>query len=181
MAEHRAAILAYNRDVRTPTALAESARRRGLEITVGDGFQSLEIVDERHRPTVLFALPFLVVGGAERLLSTVARHLSDVGFRVIVVTTLEVSAEFGDSTTWFEEATSEIYHLPRLLRPEYAADFLAYLVGAKQVDVLLIAGSELAYRQLTSLRAKHPRLRVVDLLFNTQGHTGSNRSYAGPH
>ena len=49
LTEHRAAVLAYNRDVRTPTALAESARRRGLEITVEDGFQSLEIVDAGHR------------------------------------------------------------------------------------------------------------------------------------
>jgi glycosyltransferase involved in cell wall biosynthesis len=175
---HRAAVLAYNDDVRTPAALAESARRRGLEMTVQGAFENLEIVEEPHRPTVLFVLPFLLVGGAERLLSAVATYLSNAGFRVVVVSTLYAAPEFGDSTAWFEEATSEIYHLPRLLRRGYAADFLDYVVDTKQVDILFVAGSELAYHQLPGLRARHPRLRVVDMLFNTRGHIKNNRRYA---
>ena len=159
-------------------AVAESARRRGLEVTVEGGFDNLGIVEEPHRPTVLFVLPFLIIGGAERLLSAVAAHLSSAGFRVVVTSTLDVAPEFGDSTSWFEEATSEVYHLPRLLRPEYAADFLDYLVESKRVDILFVAGSEFAYHQLPGLRARHPQLRVVDMLFNTQGHVQNNRTYA---
>ena len=152
LGEHRAAVLAFNDDIHTPRAVAESARRRGLEVTVEGGFDNLEIVEEPHRPTVLFVLPFLIIGGAERLLSAVAAHLSSAGFRVVVTSTLDVAPEFGDSTSWFEEATSEVYHLPRLLRPEYAEDFLDYIVESKRVDVLFVAGSEFAYHQLPGLR-----------------------------
>jgi glycosyltransferase involved in cell wall biosynthesis len=178
MDKHRAAVLAHNADVQTPTAIEDSAQRRGLEITVEGAFENLKVVEERRRPTVLFAAPFLIIGGGERVLSSVATHLSGAGFRVIVVTTVDVPSEFGDSSDWFAQATSELYHLPRLLRPGYAADFLDYLVDTKQVDIFFLAGSELAYRELPALRSRHSGLRVVDLLFNTQGHTQNNRKFA---
>jgi O-antigen biosynthesis protein len=178
MMRQRSAVLAHNADVLTEAALTESKRRNSVAITAEGAFENLKIVEGSHQPTVLFALPFLIIGGAERLLSAVARHLAKVGFRVVVVSTLYVPDEFGDSTSWFEDANAEIYHLPRLLRQEYAEDFLDYLVEAKQVDILFVAGSELAYRRLPGLRQRNPHLRVVDLLFNTQGHVKNNRKYA---
>lgn len=178
IAHQRAAVLAYNADVLSPAAVSESKRRASLEITVQGAFENLRPTDRCRRPTVLFAVPFLIVGGAERLISAVAAHLAQAGFRLVVVSTLYVSPEFGDSTSWFEKATAEIYHLPRLLRREYAPDFLDYLVDTKHVDILFLAGSELAYHELPGLRERHPNLRVVDLLFNTHGHVKNNREYA---
>jgi glycosyltransferase involved in cell wall biosynthesis len=178
MDHQRAAVVAHNADVHTSTALAESAHRRKLEVTAEGAFDNLRIVDDPHRPTILFVAPFLIVGGGERVLSSVANHLSSTGFRVVVATTVDVSPEFGDSSEWFAPATSELYHLPRLLRPGYAADFLDYLVDSKHVDILFLAGSELAYRELPALRGRHPQLRVADLLFNTQVHTPNNRKFA---
>jgi glycosyltransferase involved in cell wall biosynthesis len=172
------AVLAHNADVLTSAAVAESKRRGRLEITVEGAFENLKVDEDIHQPTVLFTLPFLIVGGAERLLSAIATHLAKAGFRVIVVTTLYASPTFGDSTSWFEDATAEIYHLPRLLRPEYAADFLHYVIDTKQVDIVFLAGSELAYEQLPALRERHPQLRVVDMLFNRHGHVDNNRKYA---
>jgi glycosyltransferase involved in cell wall biosynthesis len=178
MKQQRAAVLAHNADVLTPAAFAESKRRGRLEITVEGAFENLKVVDEVHQPTVLFALPFLIIGGAERLLSAIATHLAKAGFRVVVVSTLYASPEFGDSTNWFEDATAEIYQLPRLLRPEYASDYLHYVIGTKQVDIMFLAGSEVAYQQLPALRERHPQLRVVDMLFNRHGHVKNNRKYA---
>jgi glycosyltransferase involved in cell wall biosynthesis len=177
MAAHRAAVVAFNEDVITPDSLAESVRRRDLEITVEGAFDNLRVVESAHRPTVLIALPFMVVGGAERLLSSVAKYLASSGYRVVVVTTVGVDPEFGDTSSWFEEATSEIYHLPQLLRRSYWADFLEYIVQVHDVDAILVAGSEFAYHQLPQLRQRHPDLRVADLLFNTQAHVENNRRY----
>jgi glycosyltransferase involved in cell wall biosynthesis len=178
MKRQKIAVVADNADVLTVEALAESKRRGGLAITAERAFDNLKSTDVSHHPTVLFALPFLIIGGAERLLSGVATHLAQAGFRVVVVTTLYASAEFGDSTSWFEDATAEIYPLPRLLRSEYAADFLEYVVDTKQVDILFNAGSEVTYHELPGLKERHPRLRVVDMLFNTHGHVKNNRRYA---
>jgi O-antigen biosynthesis protein len=179
LAAQRAEVALFNQDVLTPEAFAESARRRDLDIVVDESFDNLTAVEQTHRPTVLFALPFMLIGGGERLLSGVAKHLVDAGYRIVIVTTLNADPEFGDSSSWFEEATSEIYHLPQFLRREYWPDFLEYLVAVKSVDVFWIAGSEFAYGQLPDLRRRHPHLRVADLLFNTEAHVANNRLYAG--
>jgi glycosyltransferase involved in cell wall biosynthesis len=178
MAVHRAAVTAFNEDVVTAEALVKSARRRDLAITIEGAFDNLRFVEQAHRPTILLALPFTLIGGAERLLSSVAKHLADAGYRIVVVTTVDVDPKFGDSSSWFEESTFEIYHLPLLLRPAYWADFLEYTVEVKGVDVVLVAGSEFMYHELPDLRQRHPHLRVADLLFNTQGHVKNNRRYS---
>ena len=174
---HRTAVTAFNEDVLTPEAIAESVRRRDLEIKVEGAFVNLKEVDHKHPPTILLALPFMLIGGAERLLSSVAKHLAVAGYRIVAVTTADVDPELGDSSPWFEEATFEIYHLRRLLRREYWEDFLDYVVEVKRVDVVFVAGSEFVYHYLPELRERHPNVRVVDLLFNTQGHVGNNRRY----
>lgn len=178
MGVHREAATAFNEDILTPEAVAESARRRDLEIMVEGAFDNLRVVEKEHRPTILLALPFTLIGGAERLLSAVAKHLGNVGYRIVVVTTVDADPEFGDSSAWFEEATSEIYHLPPMLQRDYWADFLEYTVEVKNVDIVFVAGSEFMYHELPGLRQRHPDLRVVDLLFNTTGHVTNNRLYA---
>jgi glycosyltransferase involved in cell wall biosynthesis len=130
------------------------------------------------RGTVLLALPFLVVGGADRLLSEIAAHLVRRGYRVIVVTTLQVDAAvLGDSTADFEAATAEIYHLPRFLAPELWRDFVYYLFESKGIDLLWVVGSAVFYDLLPELRAAFPRLKTMDLLFNAEVHVPANRRH----
>jgi glycosyltransferase involved in cell wall biosynthesis len=178
MAVHRAAVATSNQDVLTREAFAESRRRRGMDITVEGALANLKVVEPVHRPTILMALPFMFIGGGERLLSAVAKHLVEAGYRIIAVTTVPVDPKFGDASPWFEESTMEIYHLPRLLRRGYWADFLEYLVEVKDVDVVLVSGSEFVYHRLPGLRQRHPELRVADLLFNTQAYVESSQRYS---
>ncbi len=180
MSEHRRAILHYNGDVVSDEALESSRRRRDEVHVVADGFVNLrqQASVEQAPVTVLLALPFLIVGGADRILSQIAVHLAGRNVRVVVVTSVHVDDAFGDTTDWFTPATREIYQLPRLLDPSRWTDFLDYLITCKHVDVLWLAGSAFVYGQLPRLRAEHPRLRIVDQLWNTVGHTADNRRYA---
>jgi glycosyltransferase involved in cell wall biosynthesis/SAM-dependent methyltransferase len=130
-----------------------------------------------HRPALLLALPFLVLGGAERLLSRVIGHLSHQGWRVMIVTSLDAGTENGDTTPWFERATAEIYHLPRFLKQNEWPDFIRYLICSRSVDVLWIVGSAFCYDLLPDLRTEFPRLSIADLLFNTMGHTANHRKH----
>ncbi|WP_431274096.1 glycosyltransferase [Variovorax ureilyticus] len=132
----------------------------------------------KHGPTVLLAMPFLILGGAERLLSSVVAHLTKSGWRVIVVTTIPIDQSHGDTTSWFSPSTTEIFHLPRFLDQEYWRDFLNHLVDSRAVDVVWVAGSAFVYDYLPALKLRHPTLGVADLLFNTVGHTTNNRRYA---
>ena len=134
-----------------------------------------ECLGASDRGSLLLAVPYLVLGGAERLLSSVVGHLTAQGWRVVIVTSLMPSAEQGDANAWFERHTQEIFHLPRGLPPALWEDFLHHLIRSRGIDLLWIAGSAFAYDCLRSLRAAHPALHVVDLLFNTIGHTANNR------
>lgn len=166
-----------NSDVLTPEAYERSAQGRTVEVVVEGALDNLWM-DRDDRPGVLLCLPFTIVGGAERLLSEVVSHLVRTGYRVVVVTTLATDRAFGDTTEWFTDAGADVFHLPRLLAPHRWHDFFDHLIRNKGMDVLLLAGSEFTYDLLPSLRERHPKLRVVDLLFNTVGHTANNRRHA---
>jgi O-antigen biosynthesis protein len=135
-------------------------------------------VPVRQGPTLLLAAPFLILGGAERLLSRIVEHLVEQGWHVVITTSIDPGEGHGDTTAWFEAATREIYHLPRFLKEDQWSDFVHYLMSSRNVDVLWVVGSAAVYEMLPALRAEFPRLRVVDLLFNTVGHTANNRKYA---
>ena len=86
-------------------------------------------------------MPFLPLGGAEKLLNEIVRHRGRTGYRIVVVTTVAVSPNLGDATEWFERTTTEIFHLPRCLPERHWQALIDYLIEAKQIDVLWLAGS----------------------------------------
>lgn len=178
MQQQRRAIAAFNEDVVDDAALERSQRRREEVHQVTNAFVNLCELPSPDMTTVLITMPFLIVGGAERLLGEITRHLGARGFRLIIVTTLPVDVSFGDTSDWFAGSTAEIYHLPRLLDVDRWESFLDYLVVCKHVDVLWQVGSAFVYAMLPALRARHPHLKVVDLLFNTTGHAAANRTHA---
>ena len=122
---------------------------------------------------ILLAMPFLTVGGAEAIVSQYCRRLRERGgFRFIVVTTITPEPCQSDTTHWFEDSASEIFHLPRILDEARWPDFLAYLVRSRSVDILWLVGSAFVYSQLPRLKEGTPSLKIVDFLFNPIGHTG---------
>lgn len=181
MDRQREAVREFNQDVITDEALRRSEENRGLKVRMQDGLVNLRKgwpsagADEI---TILIAMPFFIVGGAERLLSEIAAHLGSHGFRVILVTTEYVYPIYGDSTAWFERATAEIYQLPRFLEPGRWQEFIDYLLETRDVSLLWIVGSRVFYELLPKIKSGHPALKVIDLLFNTVGHTANNRKYA---
>jgi len=169
-----------NADVLTEENLAAARLKSAMSpLRPPQTFQKRSVqLTTKQGPTVLLAMPFLILGGAERLLSAVVAHLSRNGWRVIVVTTIPIDQSHGDTTSWFSSFTKEIFHLPRFLDQEYWRDFLNHLVDSKSVDAVWVAGSAFVYDYLPTLKLRYPSLAVVDLLFNTIGHTTNNRRYA---
>jgi glycosyltransferase involved in cell wall biosynthesis/SAM-dependent methyltransferase len=176
----REAVAKFNQDVITEEALRSSEENRRIQVRMQEGFVNLKsgwapaVADQT---TILVAMPFLLVGGAERLMSEVAAFLGTRGFRIVVVTT-NLHPDYSDSTAWFERATPEIYQLPRFLEPSRWHEFIFYLFETRNVSLLWIIGSRVFYELLPKIKADYPELKVIDLLFNTFGHTASNREYA---
>jgi glycosyltransferase involved in cell wall biosynthesis/SAM-dependent methyltransferase len=175
-------ICEFNADVLTPDAFKLGRRRAAMEIRVPKPLRNMirrgdEATNDNTR-TLMLAVPYLILGGAERLLSALVEHLAASGWRVVIVSTVQSDASNGDTTEWFQRATSEIFHLPRFLSPDRWRDFLDYLFASRNISVLWVVGSAFVYDCLPALKHAHKQLKVVDLLFNTVGHVSNNRRYA---
>lgn len=174
-----AAVRLANEDVLKGGSVATSRTRANAQVLVRGANTNLRrIQPHADAPILLLATGHLILGGAERLLSSVIAHLKRCGWRIIIVTTVPVDSSHGDTTSWFESSTREIYHLPRFLAQDRWRDFVDYLLEGRSVDVLWIVGSAFIYDQLPSIEQAFPKLRVADMLFNTVGHTGNNRKYS---
>jgi glycosyltransferase involved in cell wall biosynthesis len=180
LSEQREAILERNRDVLNPAALkfSEDQRSRCLRCEpTQTALASSVDVDAPHRMTLLLAMPYFLVGGAERLLSGLCEYLASHGWRVIVIATLPQESGHGTSIDWFKASTSEVYSLPRFLEPEERADFVDYLLASRRVDCLMNTGSRLVYELLPSLKKNNRDISIVDFLFNTVGHVESHLQF----
>ena len=135
--------------------------------------------NERRKPAVLFALPFVITGGADTVLLGVTEYLAANGFDLSVITTIPTDASVGDNTPRYEAITKQIYHLPKFLQDhEHWKDFLFYLIASRKMDLLFLAGSAFTYDLLPEIKEKFPYIKVVDQLFNEFGHIENNRKYS---
>jgi len=130
-----------------------------------------------EKTRVLLCLPYLTIGGAEKILSQICRGLKDEGYLVTIITTKRTLLSQGNSAEWFKPSTSEIFCLPECLPVDSWSGFISYLISSRQVDILLQAGSAYIYDLLPELKTLFPEMKVVDNLFNEVGHTANNRKY----
>jgi glycosyltransferase involved in cell wall biosynthesis len=131
-------------------------------------------------PTILFALPFITIGGAEKVFETLARSLIRRGYKVVVITTLVLAETIRDCTESFEAITPYLYPLPHVLQNQEDRwrDFLFYLLKRHQIGSILIAGCDFLYRLLPEIAREFPQIAILDQLFNDEVHYHTNRHYA---
>jgi glycosyltransferase involved in cell wall biosynthesis len=109
---------------------------------------------------LLIIMPWLIVGGSERVNLDIIRYLTHSGYEVSFATTLP-----NISHGWiaeFARYTSDIFVLDRFLRLSDYPRFLVYVIKSRQIDVVMISNSYLGYQLLPYLRAHCPEVTFVD-------------------
>lgn len=130
--------------------------------------------------SILFALPFMIIGGADTVLLQISRFLHEDGYSLSYLTTIPTELRDGDNTPRYEEISRNIYHLPQFLSNESEwKDFVFYLIEARRIDMIFLVGSTFIYELLPEIKERYPNIKVVDQLFNEHGHIADNRKYAG--
>lgn len=128
---------------------------------------------------VLFALPFVMMGGADTVLLSVTRFLKRQNIETYHMTTLRTDDRYGDNTLKYESIGDGIYHLPRFLENEDDfRRFVRYFMAATPISAMLLAGSDFFYHMLPEIKERCPEIKVLDLLFNEEGHMANNRRYS---
>lgn len=170
---HGAQLREANRDL-IHNFRPESVRR----YSVRDPYVNLGPLED-GKTAVLFALPFLTIGGAEQLFRTIGQGLAERGERLIVTTSLTLSPAVPEYRACFDGITSHVYPLPGLFPNNRARRaFFHHLIRRYRVRAILLAGSEFVYHLLPGLREEFPHLTIVDQLFNDAVHVANNRRYA---
>lgn len=121
-------------------------------------------------PTALFLMPFLAVGGAEKLLFDLLRGLPRERYRCLVVTLEPHRAELGQTVDDCRLLTDHLYTLGDWLPREAHADAVEHLIRRYNVRTLVSwNGTVLFYEASTAWRKRYPELRQVNQLFNHEG------------
>lgn len=179
--EQRQAIVEHNQVHLQPSNFHYSKERNYQQVLLPDGYRNL--VAERsangNKTGVLFALPFVITGGADTVLLQIAKDLCANDFDLSVITTIKTEPGFGDNTARYQAITEDIYHLYNFLDDEATwKEFIFYLIEAKHIDLIFIVGCAVVYDLLPEIKAKFPHVKIVDQLFNEVGHIQNNRKHA---
>jgi processive 1,2-diacylglycerol beta-glucosyltransferase len=120
------------------------------------------------RPTVLIAMQYLAVGGAEQLALNIIKELNDrVRFVVFSVDPMDLAqATLADA---FRQVTPYVYTPPDFLEAEQRLSFYFSLIERFQPNSLYIAnGAEAIYAALGEIRKRYPRLRTINQVYDSQ-------------
>jgi glycosyltransferase involved in cell wall biosynthesis len=99
--------------------------------------------------------------------------LTQCGYEVTIVTT---STSDHSCQEFFYRATPDIFHLPNLFDQAHWLAFIRYILVSRQIDSVLIAGSEIAYAFLPLLRIEFPNVALVDYVHAQRQDEQSSRA-----
>ncbi len=136
-----------------------------------------ECLEAPHEPTVMLAIPFFTIGGAERIFLSLFREWRRRKTRIVVVTTLRLAPHVPNRIDQVRGFTPHVYQLPELFdgNEDLQAGFFYFLLRRYRPDFILTAGSDFFYRFLPAVRGHFPQIGVIDQLFNDQVHLPMNR------
>ena len=115
---------------------------------------------QKGRPRALLVLPWLTVGGSDKVnLDLVEQLTQRHGYEVSIATTMT-----GDQSRMplFAQFTPDVFVLQHFLRLVDYPRFLRYLIDSRQIDVVMMSHSHLGYQLLPYLRAHCPKAAYVD-------------------
>ncbi|MBD5802546.1 putative glycosyltransferase EpsH [Azoarcus sp. Aa7] len=116
---------------------------------------------------IMFIVPWMVTGGADRVNLDLIEGLRARGHGVTVCATLATDHRWEHE---FARLTSDIFVLPNFLRASDYPRFLAYVIESRKVDTVVITGSSLGYQCLPYLKALSPEVAFVDMCHVEEPH-----------
>ena len=109
---------------------------------------------------ILFLIPWMVTGGADRVNLDWIRELTERGYQISICATLRARHEWMPE---FAALTPDIFVLPNFLHPADIPRFIVYLIRSRQIDTVMISHCTVAYQLLPFLRSACMGVSFVDL------------------
>lgn len=120
-------------------------------------FQNLLLA---RKPRTLFIVPWMEIGGADRVNLDWIAGLIAHGHEVSVCATLQAAHRWAPK---FTSLTPDVFILPHFVSATDVPTFLVYLIRSRQIDTVFIANSTLGYQLLPFLRSQCPDATYLDI------------------
>ena len=108
---------------------------------------------------ILFILPWLVMGGADRFYLELVRGFKQRHWHVTVVTTVATEHTWVEA---FQKITSDIFHLDTLAPATSYPSLVHSLIQTRNVGVVFLSNSFHGYAMLPLLLSENPKVIFVD-------------------
>lgn len=109
---------------------------------------------------ILFLIPWMVTGGADRVNLDWIRQLIRHGYQVSICATLRAQHNW---LSEFTALTPDVFILPHFLHLADFPRFLVYLIRSRGIDTVLVSNCTLGYQLLPFLRNACPGVSFVDI------------------
>ena len=114
---------------------------------------------DRSGKRILCFFPWLEVGGADKFNLDLINLLANRGYDITIATTLKSEHPWHRH---FYAVTPDIFHLPNFLHDSHWLAFARYIIESRQIDIVFISNSYIAYYLLPFLRLEFPDVAFVD-------------------
>ncbi len=114
----------------------------------------------KRKPRALFIIPWMELGGADRVNIDWIAGLIAHGYEVSVCATLKAAQRWAAR---FTALTPDVFVLPHFLALADVPRFLVYLIRSRKIDTVFLTNSTLGYLLLPFLRSRCPHVVYVDI------------------
>ncbi|BAT51468.1 glycosyl transferase family 2 [Nostoc sp. NIES-3756] len=108
---------------------------------------------------ILCFFPWLEVGGADKFNLDLVTLLAERGYKITITTTLKSQHPWHHH---FYNVTYDIFHLDNLLHDTQLLAFASYLIKSRQIDIVFISNSYIAYYLVPLLKIEFPNVIFID-------------------
>lgn len=122
-------------------------------------WDSYKFSESDEKIKVLMLIPWMVMGGADKFNLDLVAGLDKDKFQLSIISTVPSEHEWQQK---FAEYTDEIFHLPDFLDPVYYAEFVAYYIQTRGINILLVTNSYRGYYMIPWLRKQFEDLCIID-------------------
>lgn len=127
--------------------------------------------------SILFLMPYVTFGGAERLLSQIAARLATDGHAIHVVVLTPRSEVGAAADQWFSPSAVAIHHIA----PAGDSDLverLGEIASNADAAIAVLINPTPTYRVLGEIRQRRPDLRLVSFQFNEHELSAEHRRFS---
>ncbi|NEN84310.1 glycosyltransferase [Paenibacillus elgii] len=142
----------------------KKANIKPLNITINKSYNKkiLYISGNQDKIQVVFILPWLKVGGVEKVFLDLFKNIDRSRFSITLMTSIK------DVNEWeykFKEVVDQIFHLAAFTNDENEmVQFLLDYVSVNEVQCIHISNTQFGYRVSGMLRSSFPNIKLLDTL-----------------